>query len=381
MAATTAVFALTYLLADPHRALRPIGAGLRSLAKGVPGGAWRSDLAWLAYALGVAVTLYAHSTGVFLPLVANLIAIVWWFRRARGQWRFVLNWLLANFLPLVFWLWWLPIMIALTLESLPGTSWRTSTSLADMVQSARTIFGQMYLPQTMQFLSPLPHAALPLAVLLGLWALRRQAWQAAPVVSFMIVVPAIFALTSLAVPIWLTRIFIWPSTLAFIVAAVGLAAIRTSWLRHICVAGILLLQATNLSGYYGAQAENRVHYEAWDALAAELARRAEAGDAILFLKAGGASAAYEYYDQRPELPRFSLNTFGQPPRIDTTAPLIPPAALDDILKRHGTLWAVGRRCRNLSVCLPVSHWERQGLELVEVWRSFRIGLYRIEDSR
>ena len=381
LTATTAVFGLTYLLADPQRALRPIGASFRSLTKGMPSDAWRSDLAWLAYALGVAFTLYAHSTGVFLPLVANLVAIVWWILRGHRERRFVWNWLLANLLPLVLWLWWLPIMIALILEPMPGTGWITSPSLADVVQSARMILGQAYLPQAMRFLSPLPHAVLPLAVLLGLWALRRQAWPAAPVVSFMIVVPAIFALTSLLVPIWLTRVFIWPSTLAFIVAAIGLAAIRTSWLRYICIAGVLLLQATNLSGYYKAQAENRVHYEAWDDLAWELSQRAEPGDAILFLKAGGTSAAYEYYDQRPDLPRFSLNTFGQPPRVDNTAPLIPPTALDDILRRHGTLWAVGRHCDNPAACLPANHWKRQGLLLVEVWRYYGITLYRIDDNR
>ena len=378
LAATTAIFGLYYLLTDPQRALRPIGSSLRGSPSWTPAEALRSDLAWLAYLLGTATALYSHNTGAFLPLATNMVAVVWWFLRGETKRQFVFNWVAANALPFLLWLWWLPSIVEQSASSSAEAWWFPVATPEQIVQSARSVFGQGYLTHALPFISPLPHLVLPLALVWGLWTLRHRLLVAAPVLFIMAAVPVLMALTSYVVPMWGARILIWPAALAFVVVAFGLASIANPLVRRLLIGVVLAVQVGNLVSYYGAQTRDRVHFEPWDDFAAALASRAGDGDAIVFLRVGGVSAVYDYYNLVPQLPRYSIDSFGLPERADRTAPMVPPEQLGEIVARYDRVWGVGRICQNQATCHPWIDLGPSGGNMTLVWQSRLLKLYKLE---
>ena len=170
LSATTAVWGLLVFLRS-HGTLAAVPG--RSEHRG-------RRLGLAAYAAGTTVALYAHNTAVFLPLFANVIALCWWVGRARLDRRFALEWLLANIVPLVLWLWWLPI-VATQMQTATNVAWIEQPGLlAAIARTARLYgtFGAFWI--------------CPVALLAALAVWRyRDRWPAvAAVLVFVLGVPA-----------------------------------------------------------------------------------------------------------------------------------------------------------------------------------------------
>ena len=265
LAATTAVWGLLHFL-ESHGGLAAVPG---------PSGRRGRQLGLVAYAIGTTIALYGHNTAVFLPLFANAIALSWWIGRMRLDRRFALEWLAANLVTLLLWLWWLPIVAMQTRTTL-NVAWIEQPSILAAIFQAARLYGNRYVPIGLPWSAVIP--VVPLLGILALWQWRDR-WPAlAALLVFVVGVPAMTWLFGFVVrPIWIERTILWPLGLGMVLAAGGVLAIRPRAAR-VAVLGLLLaMQCANVVAYYKLTLK-----PPWNRVAADLAAAIAPTDVILY---------------------------------------------------------------------------------------------------
>jgi 4-amino-4-deoxy-L-arabinose transferase-like glycosyltransferase len=311
--------ARAYTLLGAAAALAVLGC-LRFLAANdppPPEGVSRRGLG--PYALGTAVALYAHNTAAFLPGIANLAALAWWWARARRDRHFLAAWLLANLLPCLLWLPWLPVLLGQA-RGAPTLAWLEQPDLPGAVRDVFRLYGLRYLPAPAWL-----DLAAPVA-LLALWGAFAAPRRPLALVAFAFaaLVPALTFLAGLAgQPLWVERTLLWPLPLGLALVAVGLLAVRPRPLRLALLALVAAIQAANLWGLHALPQKPPMA-----ALAADLARDWRGGDGLLLLPQGIQFSA-AYYLHRHGRPLEALGLGEGPARVAPNPlalarPLAPP---------------------------------------------------------
>ncbi len=349
LAAVVALAGLARLLTDPPAARLGLGSSLRRRRGLAAKTAAAADVAWLAYAAGTATCLYVHNTAAFLPLIANLVVLAWWLTVGGRDRVFLVSWLAANAVPFLLWCWWLPIAIEQTLGAL-GAFWIPELTLRRGLETFYVIYGQRFAVDLVPALLPAAHLLnllLPLLGAYGAWRWRRDPLRLGLVLAFLAGPPLLIALVSLWTPIWITRLHLWPAVLAYVLAAVGLLAVRGPALRAALLTVLLLVQMAGV-----AVSHSRPAKEPWDIVAGHLGEQAMPGDALLFLRYGNVLAAFDYYrtDEIDGLPRYAFMERPVPPRVDRPGRPVTFERLTDLVAAEGRLWVVGRHCDRKEPC-------------------------------
>ncbi|MEK0085310.1 glycosyltransferase family 39 protein [Benzoatithermus flavus] len=322
---------------------------LRFLATNDPPPATGGRQGLAAYALGTTAALYAHNTALFLPLIANLAALLWWVARARRERRFLLAWLLANLGPFLLWLGWLPVVLTQA-GGAPTIAWLQQPALPSAVREALRLYSFRYLA------APWLDLAAPVALLAGwgvLAAPPRRRPLALVLLAFVAGVPALTYLAGLlGRPLWVERTLLWPLPLGLALLATGLLAVRPRGLGLVLLALLAVIQAGNLRGLHALPQKPPMR-----ALAADLARDWRAGDGLLLLPQGIQFSA-AYYLRRHGRMLEAVGLGEDPERLAPSPlvlahPLRPPvglpvvhaslATLDERLQRWERVWLLARR--------------------------------------
>jgi 4-amino-4-deoxy-L-arabinose transferase-like glycosyltransferase len=258
LAATTAVWGLLVFLRS-H-------GGLAS-APASPEGRGRL-LGLAAYAVGTTVALYAHNTAALLPLFANAIALCWWIGRVRFDRRFALAWLIANLVPFILWLWWLPT-VAAQAPAAANLGWIEQPRFLSALLQAASLYGTI----GWFWIGPVP-----LLGILALWHWRDRWPAVAVLLVFVLGVPAATWLFGLIVrPIWVTRVILWPLGFGVVLAAGGALAIRPRWARAAVVGLVVAIQLLHVLDDYRSPGK-----PPWQRVVADLAAASGPEDVIVF---------------------------------------------------------------------------------------------------
>lgn len=213
---------------------------LRVVASTVDGGTSRAG--WLIYAGGALAGLYLHTTAVLWP-VAAVLALMTLDRRFRpggAQWRALF---LANLAVAGGGAWWLG-MTWLQLRSPNGDiGWMqglgagktTLVFVATMLQSRQI--------KAWQAIGPLLIAVLIAVGVVRTWCNERTRLT----ILLFLWSTALFLLINLRQPIILDRTLFWLSIFPLVLAAIGLASVRTPRVFWVIGAALLLSQTANLA--------------------------------------------------------------------------------------------------------------------------------------
>ncbi len=307
-----------------------------------PGPGPRAARALLApaagYAIGATLALYAHNTGVLVPALANLVAVLRWAGRGRPPLDRLGLWLVANLVPAAAGLWWLPVLVE-QIRSAVNVGWIEQPSGPRALLSWAGLFGAHFLP-----IPSRPAAALGLLVpLLAAAALPRLAWRALVPVLFALGGPLLlYALGFVLRPVWIERALLpyLAATLALAAAGLGALAARPRLLA-LLLAILVPLRAADLLAWYVFPQKL-----AWAEAVEVVARAREPADAVLIvphyyhwpwahasLGAGRPSAATGVVVGPPPPP-------GAPfvARVDRGLQLVGPAELDAVLAGRTRAW-------------------------------------------
>lgn len=249
-----------------------------------------------AYSIGTTVALYGHNTAFLLPAVANVVAVYWWIRCASGSRRFALEWLAANLVPFVLWLWWLPTVLSQALEGGDfNLGWLTQPSIFMSIRTLALLYGQEYFPFFRPWAKYIP---LALVALIGAWCFwRGRQPVAAVVLAFVVGAPILVYFTGLvARPIFAGKILLWSLGLGFVLIALGAVAIRDVRARYGVIGVVFFVQALSLFGYHTTDKN-----PPWNRAIADLAKSLRPGDAVVLVPLH-AHWAFAYYANKLDLP-------------------------------------------------------------------------------
>lgn len=314
------------------------GRGMDALAAAGP-----RLLPALAFAAGSAAALWAHNTGLLVPLLGNLAALLLWLGHGADR-RLLPPWIAANLLAFLPWLWWLPML----LEQAGGAvnvGWiRQPSPLGALAATAR-LHGPHALP-----LAPAPAALLGLPILaLAAWAALRLRGRGLVLLLPAAGLPvALYLLGLLVRPVWIERALLPAATAALVLAGIGLAAIGPRKLRAALLALLLLPRAADLAAWH-----LRPQKLAWPEAAAMVGGELRPGDAILLLP-HIYHWPWAYYAAQAGLPAAALGVVVGPPPppgsplvepVDRGLALLPPDGLEVALAGHGRAWLLAYKRR------------------------------------
>ncbi len=296
-----------------------------------------------AYVLGSALALYSHNIAVFLPVLANGVALVAWLGPGRRSLPMGALWLLANLVLLALWSPWLPIVVHQARFS-PNIDWIQTPSLPDAAQTLLQLYGLGYPPlghARLLLLAPVPLLALPAILGRG----RYPPATIATLLAFAAGGPLLLYLVSvLGKPIWLDRTLLWTTTLGLVLVAAGTLALPgRRWIAAALVA-LALVRAVDLAVYYGQMPRK----EAWDRAAEIVARGFAPGDTIVLVPWYG-QTAFDYYANHLGIPADDVGVLmTRPyaegmPRIEPADRGLRPVTLEElpaIAARSRHLWVV-----------------------------------------
>ncbi len=299
--ATLAIWGLARLLTDPVGANTPVGrVSIRLLLRDSLDTEAKhtnstTDLAWLAYIIGVSVALYSHNTAVLLPILANIITFIWWAKVSRFSKGFFWNWLIANTIPLLIWLWWLPIIFKQTIYSIKDF-WIPFPTIKGVLWTLSYLHGHPYLG--LKKGSEVFRFGIDLFIwglaLLGLWRWRRQPVKVALIVTLLSGTPLLAFLISLWRPIFVLKIFIWTTIPLLVSISSGILAFRSKLLVTLLVTILLTVQLQDTRNYY-----QYFKKAPWNQVASYIEPRVKPNDAI-FLFPEGVERPFNYYFDSPQ---------------------------------------------------------------------------------
>lgn len=257
---------------------------------------------WIGLAVCQAGAAYTHNTaGPYLAAILNL-PVAWWYLRARrgaefpgfptlNSRGFGFNWVTAQVMVLLMWLPWSGAFWEQTRRIL-GEFWVQPVNVYD-VGGLWIRFAAAHVP-----VSPEIQAALAVPMLtLAIWGLVRLRRQSVPLVllgSALLVPMGMALLSELIRPLWHARSLNALIVPFYALVAIGIVghepsraeegAAKPAWRGRMVLLGqtlavlvLCLLQVWGLEGYY-----RNGEREAWRRAAAEVARTAAEGDAVMF---------------------------------------------------------------------------------------------------
>ena len=384
--AAVAIYALVRLLTDP-RALRPIGAQFRDYLRAWrtnppvepdhdesfsykselknPSGwrAWLSrhrwspiqtietDLAWVAFIVFSALTLYSHNTAVLFPLATNIFVLgLLLFQRLKKhgpapafQAPSLGNWLKAQLAILLLWSPWLVFFIRQA-SAVDRRFWIPAPTWDAVLQ----VIGS--------FLNPAvgipPGQALAIWIMyglvfcLGLVFFRKK-------ISHLLFLAALFAipflgelLVSLRRPIFYDRTLIWTTIPLYLLLAAGIAQLRFRYLIIFAVGALCTFSLFSASDYYKFYQK-----EDWGSAARDVAAFVEKDDLILF-NSNFVEIPFDYYTESFNLNSTQVDVFLHVPQLGVPADLFKTGLLEpemttkdvpallSLLHGHKRVWLV-----------------------------------------
>lgn len=366
-AATLSLFGALKLITHfrPRGTARPKG----------PASGLSLSVAWAAYIGGAVMAMYTHATLVLLPVLVNLAFAVLWMTSGDRSWRVAVLWLTGNAAVAAAWLPWVPHVVGG--EVVAGTFWVPPVSPRQAFAIVREVYGHAYL-RTLQ-----PWLDLVLLVIAMVAILRLRRSQAALLLCLgaVVLVPFLTWLVSLARPIFLERVLIWPLPFLCVLLAAGLLMARARWMAGALILVLVLIQLDSLRHHgWRSQGWTRFH-EPWRDLVARLQDERQDGDAVVVVPSY-AAMPFEYYAgpdadtsavavKLPGGPRphWSYATVGSDDLPEKTA------------SRSGRFWLVVRRQpSDVGINAVVERFLREGHPTLR-FRDQALELYRVEQRR
>jgi hypothetical protein len=301
----------------------------------------------LAYASGATLAIYAHNTGVLVPLLANLAVALLWLTSDRRDPRHLVPWLLANLPPLLLGLWWLPNLLEQS-RSAVNVGWIAQPSVRRALFSWVALFGPHFLPAP-PFLTAL--LGVPVLALAGLGVLRFGRSATIPLVAAVGGPLLLFFLGFFFRPLWIERVLLPYLVCTLVLAGAGLARIERAGAR-VAILLLLLLapRVADLVAWHG-QPQKLAWPEALQAVRREL----RADDAILILP-HVYHWPWAYYAARAGLgvapPVLGIVSGPPPPAeapvvepVDRGLELVAPEHLVERLNGHPRAWLLAYKRR------------------------------------
>jgi hypothetical protein len=301
----------------------------------------------LAYATGATLAIYAHNTGVLVPLLANLAFALLWLTSDRRDPRRLVPWLLANLPPLLLGLWWLPNLLEQS-RSAVNVGWIAQPSVRRALFSWVALFGPHFLPAP-PFLTAL--LGVPVLALAGLGVLRFGRSATIPLVAAVGGPLLLFLLGLFFRPLWIERVLLPYLVCTLLLAGAGLA--RTQRMRAllpILLVFVLGPRTADLAAWHGQPQKL-----AWPEALQAVRRERRADDAILILP-HFYHWPWAYYAARAGLgvapPVLGIVSGPPPPAgapvvesVDRGLELVAPEQLVERLNGHPRAWLLAYKRR------------------------------------
>lgn len=245
--------------------------------------------AYVLFAVASVVALYTHLFAVLTILAQNAFYFLHWLRNKNRRAFDVGPWMACQLAVALTFLPWL-IVLARQASVIDGNFWIGRPTLATLVDTFRGFAGGTAL------LAAFTAAAVAVAVRTLRTGDARSGASIAILVLWLSIgvgVPFVFSLVS--TPIFVPR-YVIGSSLAFaILAAHGLASLRTGWARAVVAGAVAILSAGSLFDYY-AHPRN----EQWREAVGHVSSEAWAGD-LLVLHPHKCLGVLSYYFQRTDV--------------------------------------------------------------------------------
>jgi mannosyltransferase len=302
----------------------------------------RGRLGLVAYALGTGIALYCHYTAVFLVFFANVAALVWWLGATGRSRRFAGEWIVANAVLGLLFLFWAPVMVTQALyDPFGSVGWLQQESWGGALVRVARIYGQWFFPLGRPWLGLL--LPIPLLALLAVWRWRAHRLLVATLLLFVAGVPLLTWLVGfLGRPLLIERTLLWPLGLWLVLLGAGVALIRSQSTRSVVLALLLGVQLASLAGYYHYGTTRKYP---WNDLVATIATAQRPGDGFVVMPLP-AHWPFGYYATRLGLPHHDYFVDDGPstpgyPNIepsDRSMEFVPPQSLGALRGRHERLW-------------------------------------------
>jgi len=232
-----------------------------------------------AYTFVGILSVYAHAWSIFVLVVhAGTLLVVPSFR-TKAAWL-IGSWSMMFILAT-------PLLTFLVFLRGDQVAWIPEVGLSEFIRHFRRHSGSGILMAIFFGL-----------VLIALWTYafgdRRSQpkWMIAMIIAWILVPPVLTFLVSLSVPLFLSRYLIVALPALVLLAAVGVDALRPTWLGiGMAVVVVALSMSRNVPTYTS-------HFEDWRAATDFILTETEPNDVIVFFPARFLSVPYEYYERR-----------------------------------------------------------------------------------
>lgn len=308
--AAVAMLGLIWLVRHPERAGRAAGLWQRTDRA--------AGAAWLAFALGALGALATHNIAILLLVAGEAVLLLLAVRLWHCRGRLLRNALLAHALILSVWIWWWPVPLRQA-SAVIEDFWIPPPAPGGILR----IVSALYVDADFGILS----VGLAPCALIGAWRLRREPLMLGALTALLALPPLATLAFGVVRPLFLAKQFIWTAVPFFVLAGIGVAAIRRRWLLVAALAIVLVEGAAKLDRYFEAQTRRD-----WRGLTAALVRSAPPA-ARIFVGPEGFRRVMNYYLDRQGVPAGDIVLEGLPHGSDG-------AALAEALRSRGTVWLV-----------------------------------------
>jgi hypothetical protein len=329
-------------------------SGLRawiSRHRWLPIQAVETDLAWVAFIIFSAATLYSHNTAVLFPLATNIFVLgLLLYQSSRKnrpapafQAPSLRNWLKAQIGIFILWSPWIFFFVKQASAVyqrfwIPAPTWDAVVQVIKsfLDPSATILAGQ----------STAIWILYGLVLCLGLLYFRKK-FSKFLFLAALFVVPFLGELiVSIRRPIFYDRTLIWTTIPLFLVLAAGLVQLRFRYLVFLMLGFLCTLNLFSASDYY-----KYFQKEDWSSAARDVAAFAEKDDLILFTS-NFVEIPFDYYTNTFDLNSTQVEKFiqvkqqGVPADLFSTGLLEPEMTARDVpglislLRGHKRVWLV-----------------------------------------
>lgn len=224
------------------------------------------------YIVGCAASLYLHTTGALLPLLANMAFFVCWTLDRDRSRKTVSAWIAVNAICFALWLWWVSITIRQMATPDSNVSWMHQPS----VEEAFRVTIWTLLPRSPRELAGVPGIILALVAAFGVTKVRDRSARVI-LVTFAVGVPFLLFGLGVITPLISQRTLLIGFFAPTILMSVGLRAIWNELFQTALIAAVVVLATAQLWSDWGGR-----ELEPWRQLVAELSRTLGPDTAIVF---------------------------------------------------------------------------------------------------
>jgi len=253
-------------------------------------------IAWFSYVFGLCLAFYAHSTAVFLILITNIFALIYWINSLSFNKIFVKNWIVVNTFILVIWAWWLTVVLRQT----GANSWIPFTTFTDSLSVLSSVLIEPSREQD-YVLQIFKYTLFLCLLILGLWKWRNNLKIFTLVNLFLIGFPFLCFIVSFSRPLFIPRVFLWTTVPFYLLIASGISAFRSRFISIFLLTIILTFQIRGTLNYY-----ETFKKEPWNQVANYIASHSKQGDTIIMLSTYF-SVPFNYYFRKSSI---NLNQYG-----------------------------------------------------------------------